>query len=323
MKFRTEISLKPSAHFIHHQQHVLAMGSCFAERMGARLLHNKFSATINPLGIAYHPMALLHHLRIAQGKAEVAAPMERDGLWHSFDLHSSFSNLDKDSFAEAVKNAALASQKGLKQAEWLILTFGSAWGYRRKDTQALVTNCHKYPADFFQKELLPIEELVAGFSAFFQELPPHQQVILTVSPVRHLKDGIPENAVSKATLRLACHQLAEAFEQVQYFPAYEMLVDDLRDYRFYADDLAHPSSAAEAYIWEGFAKSFFSPDTQALITRWQKLQKALKHRPLQPQSSGYQTFLKKLLKDLETIQQAIPCEKEIMEVKRRLTEISE
>ena len=322
MKFRTEISLAPSAHKVDHQQHVLAIGSCFAERIGHRLGKAKFSATVNPLGIAYHPLALLRHMEIAAGCATLSAPLVRAALWHSFDLHSSFSRLNKAEFDANVAAGIASASEGIDQADWLILTWGSAWGYRRKDEGEIVANCHKYPADFFQKELATVEEIVAGYSAFFQQQSPDQRVILTVSPVRHIKDGISQNALSKATLRLACHQLSEAFDQVHYFPAYELLIDDLRDYRFYADDLVHPSLVAEQYIWEGFGKCFFSPDTQKLIRQWTKLQKAFHHRPLQPASDAYRVFLEKLQQDLIGLSGTLNCEGELQEVAERLKAFS-
>jgi len=315
MKFRTEIQIPPSDWHIHHSDRLLALGSCFAARIGKRLADAKFDISINPLGIAYHPLAISQHIHwITENR--VPESIERDGIWHAFELHSSFNRLNKADFEENVQTEFANMSHAWVQANNVIVTFGTAWVYRRKDTAALVTNCHKYPAAFFEKELLTAEEIVAAWQHVMESFP-QKRFLFTLSPIRHVKDSLSLNAVSKATLRLACHQLAQ-LPNGSYFPSYEIVMDDLRDYRFFESDLIHPNEMATDYIWEKFSKSLFSTTTQQLIHKWDKIQQSLAHRPFQPDSAAYQQFLQNLAAKLQDLSTILPVEKELQEVRLRL-----
>ncbi len=312
MKFRTEIEKQDFPWEIGHGDHVLSLGSCFAERMGARLAGAKIPTTINPLGIAYQPMAISRQLALALSDSAPEA-RELNGLWHAFELHSSFNHPDEAVFTHEVKKALNSLKTAWHQANVVMLTFGTAWVYRRKDNDEWVCNCHKYPAAFFEKELLSVDGIVEEWKKLFEAFP-SKNFLLTVSPVRHTKDSLRLNSLSKSCLRLAAHQLSAALPNVAYFPSYEIMMDDLRDYRFYESDLIHPNEMAEQYIWDFFSKSFFSTKTQQLIHSWGKVQQSLQHRPFQQESDAYQHFLQKLEQQLRDLSTELDVKKELAEV---------
>ena len=323
MKFRTEIQLSPRKPQIQYSDRWVCMGSCFAERIGGRLQEAKFSALVNPLGIVYNPVSLCKQLMAIMGEKTLDAPHYHEQLayWHSFDVHSSLNHADKQVYTRQIAEAISQAQEQLKSARYLILTFGTAWVYKRKDTAAIVANCHKYPQDFFTRDLLTSNAMMEAMFALVRTLRvfnPKLEMILTVSPVRHIKDGLERNAVSKAALRLLCQQLKHSFEHIHYFPAYEIMLDDLRDYRYYQSDLIHPTFFAEDYIWQQFVKTHFTKETQEVLLQWEQLQKEIRHQPLRPNSEQYRAFLQKLLAKLQDISEKLPCEEEIGWVRERL-----
>lgn len=321
MKFRTEIQLPPSQIQIDYNTKILSMGSCFADRMGIRLEDAKIQTLTNPLGIIYNPISLCRIFDFLIQDQFPHLQQSPQGIWHSFDLHTKLSGLKKEGTLAQIQQSLNRSRQHFEDSNLLILTFGTAYVYKRNDNDQIVANCHKYPSSFFEKKLLSVDEIVDTFKGLFghmQKIKPNLQILLTVSPVRHIKEGLSNNMLSKSMLRLACHKLSEDFEQVNYFPAYEIMLDDLRDYRYYQDDLIHPNNFAEQYIWEKFVSHFFSKKTKELLKKWQKLQKAINHRPLQPEANNYSVFLQKLLNQLKEISTAINCEAEIEEIKARL-----
>ena len=322
MKFRTEIQLSPRQPQISHQTGIVCMGSCFAESMGKRLEAAKFNATTNPLGIVYNPVSLAHHLGkvAAHGVLSEATKHPQLDYWHSFDLHSSFHAETRELFEQRLNKSILQTKNALKDAKVLILTLGTAWVYKNKESGRVVANCHKYPSSFFTRELIHIKLTslaLGGILQVIRKTNPEFQVIMTVSPIRHIKDGLEENAISKATLRLICQKLS-AFPYIHYFPAYEIMMDDLRDYRFYENDLIHPTTFAEDYIWQHFTQTHLAPESQKLLHRWQQIQKELAHRPLRPDSEQYRQFLKKLLAKLNDINSQLNCSEEIAQIQERL-----
>jgi hypothetical protein len=205
----------------------------------------------------------------------------------------------------------------IPQTSNLILTFGTSFIYKLLNPQVYVANCHKMPKNLFEKELLSVKDICRGFAVLYRELKeinPNLRIILTVSPVRHTKDGMAENQVSKSILRAACHYLTTDYEDVEYFPSYEIMMDDLRDYRFYKPDMIHPNEVAEQYIFEKFSETYFDENLKDFIKKWQPIQKALAHRPFDEKSESHQKFLKKLLKDLQEISTLVNVEKEISEI---------
>ena len=305
--FRTEFSIDPLPKPLTYPGEIVGVGSCFAQHMGARLSHYKFRNVLNPTGIVFNPISCADALRWAWGM-ETWSPghlLEYAGRWHSLDHHSSFSHEQKEAVEHHIQKGLADVQAAVSEIQSLILTWGSAWVYKWKDSGRVVANCHKIPASFFEKELLSVEEIVSYYEplfAYIQKHTPACQIILTVSPVRHWKDGVIQNQESKAILRLAIRALQERFPSLYYFPSYELMMDDLRDYRFYEADMLHPNSIAITYIWERFKEACIHPQCYGLMGRIHKIQQALAHRPVNPQSEGYKKHIKKALNWIETLE---------------------
>jgi hypothetical protein len=298
--FRTQLSLVASKQSISHQDCLLSIGSCFAESMGARLAESKFKVVLNPFGILFNPVSIalsIQHL-LADKQYQAEELHCHCDLWHSLDHHSRFSTTSAENTLEKINSALQTGQEQLANATFLLVTLGSAHVWTYLPQNRIVANCHKLPAKDFSRRRLSVEETVEALYPVFAALGqqnPNLQIILTVSPVRYLRDGFVENQLSKATLLLACEQLRQRLPQVQYFPAYELLMDDLRDYRFYGEDLVHPSNTAVNYIWKNFGQVFFTPATQQLLTEITAIGQAAKHRPFQPASAAHQQFIQRQL----------------------------
>jgi len=327
MKFRTALSLGESRLQLDYGDGVLALGSCFAERMGGRLAEAKFGVEVNPLGIVYNPVSLWKHLRwmlVGHQFGEEEIRLERE-YWHTFDVHSQYSDTSREALLERLEERLKVGSEQLRRSRMLILTFGTSIAYRRSDTGEIVANCHKYPKSFFSKEYLGLKGMIQLWESLLEKVfvrYPKLEVLLTVSPIRHVKDGIVENSRSKAALLLLSHHLAERFSGVHYFPSYEFMVDDLRDYRFYQEDLVHPTGFAESYIWEQFVGSHITARSRALLERWEKLKRELGHRPLKPNSMAYYRFLQKLEQKLVGIAGELDCGEELADVRGRLAGFS-
>ena len=326
-QFRTTFAI-PSAPFqVNLQTPVLSMGSCFANAMGQRLQQNKFTTSINPFGVIFNPLSIFKLLDASladedsPGLSEDDSMTEHQGVWYHYDVHSDFWANERGVLNDKIQATLNNARHFLKIAKILILTFGTAYGYFLKKSNSIVANCHKVPQKFFEKRLLNIDEIAAGFSDLYKKLKevnPDLQVILTVSPVRHIKDTIPLNQVSKSVLRVACHQITQEFPNIIYFPAYELLLDDLRDYRFFEADMIHPAAIAEDYIWDKFVQCFMNADTQDFLKQWRKTRQALNHRSFHPKSEAHQKFLKKLLGQLKNYRGKIDVLEEIKEVESQL-----
>lgn len=293
--------------------------------MGSRLVESRFETQVNPLGIVYSPFSL-HQLLSKAHNGEIPKIQfaEASGLWHSFDLHSQISSPDREEVERKISEGIQTIRTGLQQADILLLTLGTAMAYRLRESGKVVSNCHKYPGHLFKKELLSWDELLGLWQALIPQLTadnPRLRILLTVSPVRHVKDTLPLNSVSKSTLRLLCHSLAQVHEAVEYFPAFEIMIDDLRDYRYYTDDLLHPTPFAQQYIWEQFQQVYLSAETRQLIARWTKIQQQLQHRPLHPDTEAYRTFLQQLHLQLKAIHPQLPCEVEIVSIQKKIRDL--
>ena len=290
MKFRTEIAIAPAASKIDHSHHLLSVGSCFAESVSRGLVELGIPTLINPLGVMFNPLSIERCVeRVVRG--ELVEPHElvrRGEEWCSLDAHGSFDGPRPQEVVRRINRSIEGARRHLKQTEWVIITLGTAWVYEREGR--VVANCHKLPAREFVRRRLSVEEVVASLERTLELLGPERKVVLTVSPVRHLGDGLEGNAISKATLRLAVEEVVGRHPSVTYFPAYEILTDDLRDYRFYADDMVHPSGVAVEYVWSRFGDSFFIPATRAKGEEFVALAKGRQHRPLHPESADYLRF---------------------------------
>lgn len=294
MDFRTQVDAKTDFS-VGYSDKILIMGSCFAENIGQKMKQAKLNVEVNPFGILFNPESIAVAIEqavsgVAVGDSDV---FQYNGLWSGFGFHGSFSSPDK---AEALRNMNDGIKRAHEQTNGLtrlILTFGTAFVYRNVADGRVVANCHKLPAVNFVREMLTIEQIVDRYSVLIDRLSnlnPGLQIVLTVSPVRHLRDGAHQNQLSKATLLLAVDRLVERFDNVHYFPSYELLLDDLRDYRFYDTDMCHPSSVAVDYIWQAMRENCISQADNALIDSVMKFVTAINHRPLNPDTDEYRQF---------------------------------
>jgi lysophospholipase L1-like esterase len=308
MQFRTELVPTPAPVKIGRQSPVLLVGSCFADHIGARLAQAKFPAVVNPFGTIFNPISLVYLLETAWAGGELPEHLyaQRDGLHFHYWLPTTFAT-PKPAALRAQARDALAGVGAwlhqLAQPRFLLLTLGTAWAYDLPSGEP-VANCHKMPASLFAKRLLTVEEISQNLLRLLRHLPTGIKVVLTVSPVRHLKDTLPLNTVSKASLLLACHQVTTQWPSANYFPAFELLTDDLRDYRFYAPDLLHPNEPAIDYIFDKFLATYLDAPAQAWVAKWAKLRAAMLHRPLHPGTSQHQRFLADLVRQLEAVTEA-------------------
>ena len=305
--FRTAFEINSLPQPITYPGEILGVGSCFAQHMGAQLSHYKFRNVLNPTGIVFNPIACADALKWVWGM-ETWTPdrlLNHDDRWHSLDHHSSFSHNRKEELEARISSAFSQAKSIVKGIQTLVLTWGSAWVYTWLESGRVVTNCHKIPASSFEKRLLTVEEIVASYAPLITHIHKHSpacQIILTISPVRHWKDGVIQNQESKATLRLAIRALQEQFPALYYFPSYELMMDELRDYRFYEADMLHPNSTAISYIWDRFKQACIHPECYGLMDRIHKIQQALAHQPLNPEGEGYIKHTKKVLKWIETLE---------------------
>lgn len=303
-KFRTEITVEPFQHKIEPHTKVMFMGSCFANNIGDKFNNCKLEASVNPFGVIFNPASVASTLTSIISNKKYANSDLRfyNDVWLSFEHHSTFSNPDKNKCLQNINNNCHQAFNYLSQCEYVFITFGSAWVYQSKETNQIVSNCHKYPADCFNRYMLSIDEIVNTYETLLTQLlefNPNLKIVFTVSPVRHWKDGAHGNQISKSILLLAIDTLCRSFDNCNYFPAYELLMDDLRDYRFYADDMLHPSSFAIEYIWQKFEQCFFSDNTLQYKKEMLNLTKALNHRAVNVNSESHQLFLKNQLKKIK------------------------
>jgi len=310
--FRTKIELQPSTFRISHQSKILFTGSCFTENIGQKLSELLFNVRINPFGVVYNPLSVLNGLGILMdGEDFTADDLEYyNELWFSWNHHSSFSNPDKEACLKSINREIKDSSKQLKKADFLLITFGTAWAYRLKKSGEIVSNCHKVPEKEFDRILLSIEDIVRSLSAFIPEMLQKNKdlkIIFTVSPVRHWKDGAHGNQLSKSVLLLAIDELCRIFpESTEYFPAYEILLDDLRDYRFYADDMLHPGTQAISYIWSLFEKVYFDKETLQINNELGKIILAKNHRVYNENTEAYRKFRENLTDKIKLMGKKYP-----------------
>lgn len=325
--FRTELKPDKSAHAITLNSGVVTIGSCFADTIGAKLSENKFNSSVNPFGTTYNPYSIHKLLRVALHKTHPTdqSYQTTNELYFHYDFHSTFSSPDKSVLASTIERTINHTNDFLKTAHWIIITYGTAVVYERNDTGEVVANCHKVNSSSFKKSILTEKKILESFEAFYQDLKtfnPNCKIILTVSPVRHIKDTLTLNSVSKAILRTACHTITETHPNVFYFPAYEIMLDDLRDYRFYKSDMLHPTADAEEYIWDKFSQAMFDDQTKSFLSRWKSIRASLHHKPFQAQSASHQKFLLQLLTELQELNNSVNVEEEIIHVRAQLNHAS-
>ncbi len=315
MKLQTKIPLTPQENQIDYSSEVLLLGSCFVENMGAKLEYYKFKTFQNPFGILFHPIAIEKLVARALNDRVFS---EKDiffhnGQWHCFEVHSEMSSTLKEELLIKLNTQLFCLKEYFLKATHIVFTYGTSWVYRFKETKNIVANCYKIPQQKFTKELLSVSEITTSLNKMFSiiiEVNPKVIFINTVSPVRHLKDGFVENTVSKAHLISGLQQFRNqqslfVNRQSTYFASFEIMMDELRDYRFYKEDMIHPNNTAVQIIWEAFNKVWISSETQTLQKEIEAIQKGLLHRPFNPESEEHQLFLKKLDIRIKTLQKKI------------------
>ena len=309
-QFRTVVKCAESPEKIDYDSPIIMFGSCFAENMGRILQRLKFNITLNPFGIVYHPLPAARNLeRMIAGKPYDARELQyRDGLWHSFDHHGRFSHPDADACLQQINGEMLHAREQSAKAKFLFVTFGTADAYRLKSNEYVTANCHKYPASEFERIRFGADEICDAWArciTTLRQFNPEIKIVFSVSPIRHLRDGAHESRLSKAILLMAVDRLIGLTGNADYFPAYEIVQDDLRDYRFYDESMTHPNASAVDYIWQRFRECYMTAGTQRLMKEVEDVVKASEHRPLH-QTDACRAFAKKYPYKIECLRKIIP-----------------
>ena len=321
--FRTIVSVGESGHKMTISDKIVTIGSCFADVIGQKLTENKVEAVANPFGNIYNPLSIHKVLEYAtlNQLPEENTFLQRDGTFLNFNFHSELSAGSQESLTQRISGIIADTHNFLKEAQWLIITYGTAWIYSRNDNGIVVGNCHKVPGTSFSKSLLTNTQIEKSFGTLYTQLKhlnPSLRIILTVSPVRHVKDTLELNSVSKATLLTACFNIVKAFPDIQYFPAYEIMIDDLRDYRFYQADMLHPTPVAEEYIWKKFTASYFNQAMLDFVKQYHEIRLALNHKPFHPGTTAHCNFLRETLRKLTAVSTIVNVEREIGLINQQL-----
>jgi hypothetical protein len=322
MKLRTELDLKSYTPKINRQDKILLMGSCFSFHIGEKLRQYKFDLMNNPFGTIYNPIAICHLLNTASYHRSWPGSLflENQGIHRHYWTHS---DMAATSLEELKKKLEILNDKFsafIKETKWVIFTMGTSIAYELPHGE-IVANCHKMPSKTFKRRYMTCDEIVEWCMNSFniiESINPGVQFLLTVSPVRHLKEGIESNQISKSIIQLACHKLTEKKTNLKYFPSYELMMDDLRDYRYYKSDMAHPNDIAVDYIWDRFKTALIDNDSLIWMRRWEKIIKALQHRPFFPGTPQHQRFVKKTLRQLEAFSKEVDISEEKQILKQQL-----
>ena len=293
--FQTKVEIPFSEVKIDYEDKIMTLGSCFAQNIGKKMQEVWFETDINPFGVLYNPVSILKSIELLlENKTFTESDLfENRGLWQCFSHSSMFSDVTSQKCLAKINERCQRASHFLFHADFLLITFGTAWVFEEKTSGKVVSNCHKLPANHFVRSRLTVEEIVNDYYLLIsklQNLFPRLKLIFSVSPIRHWKDGAHENNLSKSTLLLAINELEKKFSHVQYFPAYEIQMDELRDYRFYAADMLHPSDVAVDYIWKRFSETYFDDVTQKMKKEMEQLLGDLSHRSLQPDSEEFMLF---------------------------------
>jgi len=309
MQFTTKIPISKSNFPIDYSSKIVSLGSCFAENMADKLDYYKFQNTTNPFGIIFNPVSIE---RIVQRSIDREFFTENDIFfhnerWYCFEVHSELSHEDKAIFLSNLNDILEFTYQQISQASHIIITYGTSWVYRLQASHKIVANCHKVPQNQFYKEILSAEAVkiaIKNTIDLIQKVNPNSHFIFTISPVRHIKDGFVENQQSKAHLISAIHKINR--NNTSYFPSYEIVMDELRDYRFYEKDMLHPNTIAVDYIWERFCESTISEESYPIMNEVATIQKGLSHRPFNPNSESHQQFLANLHLKIQQLQLKLP-----------------
>ena len=311
MNFTTQIPISKHENNISHKDKIMLLGSCFTENIGNKLSINGFETMINPFGILYNPFSICNSLdRIINLKFLLSEDLVQvNEFWYSYEHHGIFRNENSDNLLQTINLGISEANSFLKQTNWLIITLGTAWIFFLKENNKILGNCHKLNSQLIDRRLLTINEITENINLTInniRKINPDIKIILTVSPIRHWKQGFRENLISKSTLHLATDQICKSINNCSDFPAYEIVMDELRDYRFYAEDMAHPSPQAIEYVWEQFIEFCIDDETKRFMIQWEKIVRAMEHRPFQPQSLQRKLFLEQTISKIEALKEQYP-----------------
>ena len=299
--FRIPVNIQKNILQIKYDDQIMLFGSCFSENIGNKLDYYKFNVTINPFGILYNPKSIFRNINALLNNTE---PKEADlfkynYLWQSWNYHGSFSAKNKSEVINVMQREFTNASEQIQNLKVLVITFGTSWVYKYLDSNYIVANCHKVPAEKFERYRLSTKEIIKDYEEIINKLKTINSdlnIIFTVSPIRHLKDGAAQNQLSKSSLLLAIDSLTRSFDNCNYFPSYEIMMDELRDYRFYKTDMIHPSDQAIDYIWDKFRLSFISNSSYDIMNQVKKIKDAVRHKPLNSNSEKHKMFRKNFLK---------------------------
>lgn len=311
MMWQTVVDIEKPDFSVDYHSRWMLIGSCFAENMGMKLMENRFAVDCNPCGIVYNPESVAQVLERLMDE-RVVTPDEliwHEGKWMSWGHHGSFSASEREVCLEKMNARIYRGAEQLRRADVLLITFGTSWVYRHLQSGCVVANCHRFPERDFERFCLSVPEIVGLYERLLGQLErinPGVRVLFTVSPIRHWKDGAHGNQLSKSVLLLAIDELVKRRKRVYYFPSYEIVLDELRDYRFYAEDMLHVSGQAVDYIWSRFRDTFLSADALQVMRQVEKINKGLNHRPSDPESETYIAFRRKLEGELEQLGNKYP-----------------
>lgn len=320
MDFRTRVLIDESDIRISHKTKMMLFGSCFSENIGTKLKYNKFDVDVNPFGILYNPMSISKCIRRLIDKREFteADLVQENEIYHSFMHHGIFSYPDKEKCLDNINFRFNKAKHFIDKSDVILITFGTAYVFCLHSNNEIVSNCHKFPASKFNRYRLTIDEIVEewyNLIDLLRDLNPKVRIVFTVSPIRHFKDGAHDNQISKSILHLAVESLQQKFKDlIDYFPAYEIMMDELRDYRFYNEDMTHPSPMAQEYIWQRFADRYFTDSVKNINKEWTQISKSINHRPLRTDTQSYYKFISKTIESLQLFSKKYPhisCEEEI------------
>lgn len=312
MQFTTPIPILKSNNPIDYDSNIISLGSCFAVNIAEKLDYFKFQNTVNPFGILFHQTAIEKFLGFAANEKQFAESdiHFHNEQWFSFDAHSDLNQMDKNQLLQNLNQKISETKEQLSKASHLILTLGTAWVYQHVASEQIVANCHKIPQKQFKKELLSVDKIQKSLQNTIElvsKINPSIHIIFTISPVRHIKDGFVENQWSKSNLIAALHEIvSQKSNFVHYFPSYEIMMDELRDYRFYAEDMIHPNQTAIDYIWKRFSETWISESVVPVMEQVSGIQKSLLHRPFHPNSESHQLFVSKLNQQIQQLQKQFP-----------------
>lgn len=312
MKLQTKIQLQTQQHNqLDYNSKIILFGSCFSENIGEKFEYFKFKTTVNPFGILFHPLAIENLITrsIHKNYYSEADLHFYNEQWCCLDAHSKLKETSQEALLAVLNSQIDETYNQLKSANHIVITLGTSWVYRLIESDKIIANCHKLPQKQFLKELLSVEQISESLEAIIslvKSINPEVSFVFTVSPVRHIKDGFVENTQSKSHLLAATHQVVESRNRLYYFPSYEIMMDELRDYRFYNADMLHPSEVAINYIWEKFKFVWLSEDASKILEKVTSIQARKSHRPFNSNSEAHQKFILKLQSDIENLQTEFP-----------------